>query len=162
MSWPIKAPSEHTIERTPSPASPQTPSLLPALSRSTSPAPPASYWTREAPPRSASVRQADAGNWRRSAAGVFSAPRRQVLLPLCASPSPSSSSLDAGEPSPSPSSTTQTRRWIRIQRQRTGSGDLSHLTRRPHLSVQFRTFPTPGEALLGRPVRDYSKLGPVQ
>jgi hypothetical protein len=33
--------------------------------------------------------------------------------------------------------TTQTRRWIRIQRQRTDSGDLSHLTSKPHLSVSF-------------------------
>jgi hypothetical protein len=41
----------------------------------------------------------------------------------------------------SPSNMTQTRRWIRIQRQRTDSGDLSHLTSRPHLSVSFETFP---------------------
>jgi hypothetical protein len=120
-SWPIKSPAEHTSERTPLPASSQTPSLPPVCSRSLQPSTPVSYWTRVAPPRWAAAGRADAGKWRRSAAGVFSAPRRRVLLPLRASPSPSSSSLHAGELLPSPSSTTQTRRWIRIQRQRTGS-----------------------------------------
>jgi hypothetical protein len=98
----------------------------------------------------------------RSAAGVFSAPRRQALLPLRVSPSPSSSSLDAGEPPPSPLDTTQTRRWIRIQRQRTDSGDLSHLTHRPRLSVRFRTFPAPCEAVLGRPVWVSIEISPVR
>jgi hypothetical protein len=115
-----------------------------------------------APSRSASVGQADAGNWRRSAAGVFSAPRRQALLPLRASPSPSSSSLCAGELPPSPLNTTQTRRWIRIQRQRTDSGDLSHLTRRPHLSVRFQTFPARAKHYLGRPIRVSAEFGPAQ
>jgi hypothetical protein len=161
-SWPIKTPSEHTNELTPLPASPQTSSLPPVRSRSQQPSTPASYWTREAPPRSASVGQADAGKWRRSAAGVFSAPRRQALLPLRASPSPSSSSLRAGELPPSPLNTTQTRRWIRIQRQRTGSGDLSHLTRRPHMSVLIPNVSLPCEAVLGRPIRDSSESGPVQ
>jgi hypothetical protein len=159
-SWPIKAPSDHAVELTPLPASSQTPSLPPVRSRSLQPLTPASYWPREAPPRSASVGQADAGKWRRSAAGVFSTPRRQALLPLRASPS--SSSLDAGELPPSPASTTQTRRWIRIQRQRTDSGDLCHLTRRPHLSVRFRTFPARAKRFLGRPVRVSSGFGPVQ
>jgi hypothetical protein len=40
LSWPIKTPAEPTNERTPLPASSQTPSLLPARSRSTWPAPP--------------------------------------------------------------------------------------------------------------------------
>jgi hypothetical protein len=95
--WPIKTPADQTSGRTPLPATSQTPSLLPARSRSTSPAPPARYWTRRAPPRSTSVEQADARNWWRSLAGVFSARRRQALLPLRAPPSPSSSSLRAGE-----------------------------------------------------------------
>jgi hypothetical protein len=160
-SWPIKTPAEPTNERTPLPASSQTPSLPPLRSHSQQPSTPASYWTREALPRSASVGQADAGKWRRSAAGVFFAPRRQALLPLRTSLSPSSSSLDAGELPPSPSNTTQTRRWIRIERQRTGSGDLSHLTCRPHLSVRIQTYPALGEAVLGQPIRVISKIGPA-
>jgi hypothetical protein len=96
-SWPIKSPSDHAVDTTPLPATSQTPSLPPVRSRSLQPSTPASYWTREALPRPASVEQADAGKWRRSAAGVCSAPRRQALLPLRASPSPSPSSLDAGE-----------------------------------------------------------------
>jgi hypothetical protein len=135
--WVIKTPADQTNERTPLPATSQTPSLLPARSRSTWPAPPARYWTRKEPPRSTSVEQADAGNWRRSAAGAFFARCRRALLPLRAPPSPLSSSLRAGELRPSPSSMTQTRRWIRIQRQRTDSGHLSDLTSRPHLSVPF-------------------------
>jgi hypothetical protein len=96
-SWPIKSPSEPTIKPTPAPAASQTTSLPPVRSRSQLPAPPASYWTRVAPPRSAAVGRTDAGKWRRSAAGTFSAPRRRVLLPLRPSPSPSSSLLPTGE-----------------------------------------------------------------
>jgi hypothetical protein len=84
----------------PSPATSQTPSLHPARSSSTTPAPPARYWTQAAPPRWAAAGRTDAGSWRRSAAGVFSARRRQALLPLRASPSPSSSSPCAGELQP--------------------------------------------------------------
>jgi hypothetical protein len=81
----------------PLPATSQTPSPLPARSSSTSPAPLARYWTRRVPPRSTSVKQADAENWWRRLAGVFSAHRRQALLPLRSPLSPSSSSLHAGE-----------------------------------------------------------------
>jgi hypothetical protein len=95
--WPIKAPADQTNERAPLPATSQTTSPLPARSSSTSSALPARYWTRKVPPRSASVEQADAGNWWRSLAGVFSARRYQALLPLRSPPSPSSSSLRAGE-----------------------------------------------------------------
>jgi hypothetical protein len=58
--------------------------------------------------------------------------------------------------------TTDVRRWIRIQRQRTDSGDLSHLTRRPHLSVRFQTFPARVKRYLGRPVQVYLEFGPAQ
>jgi hypothetical protein len=95
--WPIKAPADQTNQLAPLPATSQTPSPLPARSRSTSPAPPARYWTRRAPPRSTSVKHAAAGNWWRRLAGVFSARRRQALLPLRSPPSPSSSALHAGE-----------------------------------------------------------------
>jgi hypothetical protein len=115
-----------------------------------------------APPRRAAAGREDAGIWRRSAAGVFSARRRQALLPLRASPSPSSSSPCAGELQPYPTNTTQMRRWIRIQRQHTDSGHLSDLTSGTPLSVCFKMFPARSEALLGRPARDYSELGPVQ
>jgi hypothetical protein len=118
---PIKSPSEHTIEPTPSPATSQTTFLPSALSRSQLPSTPASSWTRVAPPRSATVGRTDGGKWRRSAAGTFSALRRQALLPLRPSPSTSSSLLHAGELPPSPMETTPTRRWIRIQQQHTGS-----------------------------------------
>jgi hypothetical protein len=113
------------------------------------PAPPASYWTRVAPPRLAAVGRTDAGKWRRSAAGIFSALRCRVLLPLRPSPSPSSSSLHAGELPPSPMDTTQTRRWIRIKRQRTDSGDLSDLTHRSHLSGSISNVSRPGRSGTG-------------
>jgi hypothetical protein len=159
-SWPIKSPAEHTNERTPLPASSQTPSLPPVRSRSLQPSTPASYWTRVAPPRWAAAGRADAGKWRRSAAGVFSAPRRQALLPLRASPSPSSSSLHAGGLPPSPSRTTQTRRWIRIQRQRNDSGDLSHLTRRTHLSSSISNVSHPGRSGTGPARSGLFEIGP--
>jgi hypothetical protein len=94
---PIKAPVDQTRGLTPIPATFQTHSPLPALSSSTSPAPLARYWTRRASPCSTSLEQAAAGNWWRSLAGVDSARRRRVLLPLCTPPSPPSSSLHAGE-----------------------------------------------------------------
>jgi hypothetical protein len=99
-SWPIKAPSEHTNEHAPLPASSQTSSFPPVLFRLTSPAPPASYWTWVAPPRSASVEQGDAGKWRRRAAGVFFAPRRQALLPLCRASPSNTRPCNAGELQP--------------------------------------------------------------
>jgi hypothetical protein len=102
---PIKGPADQMRRRTQSPATSQTRSFHPARSSSLTPATPARYWTRRAPPRSTTPEQAAAGNRRRSHAGVFSAPRRQVLLPLRTSPSPPSSSLLAGELRPSPSST---------------------------------------------------------
>jgi hypothetical protein len=95
--WPIKTPADQTNEHTPLTATYQTHSPLPARPRSTSPASPVRYWTRKAPPRSASVEQADAENWWRSLAGVFSARRRRVLLPLHRAPPSNTRHCNAGE-----------------------------------------------------------------
>jgi hypothetical protein len=54
------------------------------------------------------------------------------------------------------------RRWILILRLRTGSVRLSYLMRRPHLSVRIQTYPAPGEAVLGWPVRVSAEIGPAQ
>jgi hypothetical protein len=94
---PIKGPADQTNQLAPSPATSQTRSFHPACSSSTSPAPPASYWTWRAPPCSTSWEQVAAGKYWRNLAGVDSARRRRVLLPLRTPPSPSSSSLRAGE-----------------------------------------------------------------
>jgi hypothetical protein len=107
---PIKTPADQTNQLAPPPATSQTRSLHPALSRSTSPSPPTRYWTRRAPPRLTSLEQAAAGIWWRSIAGVDFARRRRVLLPLRTPPSPSPSSLCVGELRPSPTSTTQMHR----------------------------------------------------
>jgi hypothetical protein len=79
---PIKGTADQTNQLAPSPATSQTRSFHPARSSSSTPATPARYWTRRAPSRSTTPEQAAAGNRRRSFAGVFSAPRRRVLLPL--------------------------------------------------------------------------------
>jgi hypothetical protein len=78
---PIKASADQTNQLAPLPATSQTPSPLPARSRLTSPSPPVRYWTRRAPLRSTSLEQADAGNWWRSLAGVFSARRLKLCFP---------------------------------------------------------------------------------
>jgi hypothetical protein len=79
---PINTPADQTERLAPSPATPQTHSLRPACSSSTTPAPPARYWTWRAPPRSTTWEQAAAGNRRRSITAADSARRRRVLLPL--------------------------------------------------------------------------------
>jgi hypothetical protein len=40
-------------------------------------------------------------------------------------------------------------------------GNLSHLTRRPHLSVCFKTNPARAKRFLGRPVRVLFRLSPL-
>jgi hypothetical protein len=160
--WPIKTPSDQTNELTPLTARSRTPSLPPARSRSTQPSTPAKLL--------------DAGG--AVAFGLRWASRHRELEEECCrilfrpSPlSPASSTRVAvvivflfarSWAPPSPSNTKQTRRWIRIQRQRTGSGDLSHLTSRPHLSVRFKRFPPGSKRYLGRPIRVPSGFGPVQ
>jgi hypothetical protein len=111
------------------------------------------------------AREVSGRRWRRCSCKVEeSSRRRRSASPPSSSASPTSSpavelflSASAGELLSVPRLTTDARRWILIQRQRTGSRYKTSLTSRSHLPGLKRKPLPPGETLLGRPVRVLSE-----
>jgi hypothetical protein len=115
------------------------------------------------------AREVSGRRWRCCSCKVEeSSHRRHSASPPSSSDSPTSSpavelflSASAGELLSIPR-TMDVRRWILIQRQRTGSRYKTSLTSRSHLPGLKRKPLLPGETLLGRPVQVLSETAQLQ